>query len=271
MATVRADPIAYLVASWRPGATPTLDHGLALWNLWQVSGRAAETRQIWVRLFWRSDFAPISDLRSPREPHRVSGLRSAGDQRNLPGLRSLNLPSTAALGGTFSSKNLGTTLLGGLEVYDTAPRVGAAAMTDTKLEQFARDSVDAFNRSDWDAIREMTCPGYVYEETGTGRRFDGVDDTLGALKEWKEAAPDATGEVVRVVTEGDTTVMEIVWRGTQTGPLNTGAGELPASGKAFEVQASMWQTWRGGKLADERHHLDVLTMLAQLGAIPASV
>lgn len=32
MATVRADPIAYLVASWRPGATPTLDHGLALWN-----------------------------------------------------------------------------------------------------------------------------------------------------------------------------------------------------------------------------------------------
>jgi steroid delta-isomerase-like uncharacterized protein len=172
---------------------------------------------------------------------------------------------------TFSSKNLGTTLLGGLRGLRHRTTRGSSGMTDTKLEQFARDSVDAFNRSDWDAIREMTCPGYVYEETGTGRRFDGVDDTLGALKEWKEAAPDATGEVVRVVTEGDTTVMEIVWRGTQTGPLNTGAGELPASGKAFEVQASMWQTWRDGKLADERHHLDVLTMLAQLGAIPASV
>jgi hypothetical protein len=32
-----------------------------------------------VRLFWRGDFAPISGLRSPREPHRVSGFRSAFD------------------------------------------------------------------------------------------------------------------------------------------------------------------------------------------------
>jgi hypothetical protein len=33
----------------------------------------------------------------------------------------------------------------------------------------------------------------------------------------------------------------------------------------------MWLTWRDGKIAHERHHLDVLTMLAQLGAIPTSV
>jgi hypothetical protein len=29
----------------------------------------------------------------------------------------------------------------------------------------------------------------------------------------------------------------------------------------------MWQEWRDGKLVFERHHLDLLSMLAQVGAL----
>jgi steroid delta-isomerase-like uncharacterized protein len=143
-------------------------------------------------------------------------------------------------------------------------------MTDRKLDQLARETVEAFNRSDWDAVRAMTGPGYVYEEIGTGRRTVGADETIAALEQWKTALPDVTGEVVRVVVDGDTAVLEIVWRGTQTGPLPMGAGELPPSGRSIEIYSTMWQQWREDQLAAERHHLDVLSMLAQLGALPAS-
>ena len=142
-------------------------------------------------------------------------------------------------------------------------------MTDRKLDQLARETIDAFNRSDWDAVRSMTGPGYVYEETGTGRRTEGADETIAALQQWKAALPDVTGEVVRVVVDGDTAVLEVVWRGTQTGHLATGAGELPPSGRSIEIYSTMWQQWRDDQLAAERHHLDVLSMLAQLGALTA--
>ena len=141
---------------------------------------------------------------------------------------------------------------------------------EAKIEQLARESIEAFNRDDWTAIRELTGPGYVYEETGTNRRFEGEDDMIRALQEWKTAFADATGEVVGIVVDGDTSVVDLVWRGTQTGPLATGAGELPPSHRPFEVRACMWQRWSGGKLVSERHHIDVLTMLGQLGALPAT-
>jgi steroid delta-isomerase-like uncharacterized protein len=140
-------------------------------------------------------------------------------------------------------------------------------MSGHKLEVLARESIDAFNRSDWEAILAMFAPGYIYEETGTGRRLEGAEATLSALQEWKSAFPDAVGDVTRVVVDGDTTVTEIIWRGTHSGPLQTGSGELPASGRPIEVWASMWAQWHDGKMSAERHHLDVLTMMGQLGAV----
>lgn len=141
-------------------------------------------------------------------------------------------------------------------------------MSDHKLELLARRSVEAFDRGDWDDVRALAGAGYVYEEIGTGRRYEGIEATITALQEWKSAFPDASGEVMRVVTEGDTTVMEIVWRGTHSGPLQTPAGTVPPTGRQMEVWASMWHRWEDGRVVAERHHLDVLTMMGQLGLLP---
>ncbi len=137
------------------------------------------------------------------------------------------------------------------------------------IEEKARESVEAFNRSDWEAARALLGPGYVYEETGTGRRCEGADAVIAAQEEWKSAFPDGTGEITRISAVGETSVLEILWRGTHTGPLDTGAGVIPASGRAMEIWAVMWQEWDNGLLVHERHHIDLLTMLANIGAIPA--
>lgn len=136
-------------------------------------------------------------------------------------------------------------------------------------EQRARESIAAFNRADWAAFPEYCHAGMVYEETGTGERIEGLAAFIEKAKEWRAALPDCTGEITRMLVDGDVAALEVVWRGTHSGPLATAAGPIPASGAAVEVWATTWQRWDGDKIVHERHHLDVLSILAQIGALPA--
>jgi predicted ester cyclase len=109
----------------------------------------------------------------------------------------------------------------------------------------------------------------IYQETGTGRRAESADAYLQLLQGWKQAFPDATGTIRNVVANGNTVVQELEWTGTQTGDMPTPAGVLPASGKRIVVLASLWYTFQGDTIQEVHHHLDIMTMMAQLGAIPA--
>ena len=70
-----------------------------------------------------------------------------------------------------------------------------------------------------------------------------------------------------VIAAGETVAQEIEWTGTRTGPLAGPAGPIPASGKRVRVAGTLWYTLREGKTRSLRHHLDVLTMLQQIGAL----
>ncbi len=136
------------------------------------------------------------------------------------------------------------------------------------LEALARRSVELFDVADWQGMRDLCGPGYVYEETGTGRRVD-TEEFLAACAAWRTAFPDCRGEVLRVVAAGDTTVSEIRWTGTHSGPLATGGPVLPPTGRSMTVLATLWHRWQDERILEARHHLDLLSMLTQLGAVPA--
>ena len=53
--------------------------------------------------------------------------------------------------------------------------------------------------------------------------------------------------------------------------IRTGAGTLPPSGRHIETWATIWMRWADGVRVHERHHRDVLTLLTQVGALPAPV
>ncbi len=143
------------------------------------------------------------------------------------------------------------------------------------LHQLTRQAFDAVNAGfasgDWDPVRRTLAPGFVYEETGTGLRIEGAAALVAALEGWRAALPDVGAELVRVVAAGDTSAAEVVWRGTHSGPLDTGAGVLPPSGRHIETWATVWMRWSDGVRVRERHHRDVLTLLTQVGALPAPV
>jgi steroid delta-isomerase-like uncharacterized protein len=142
-------------------------------------------------------------------------------------------------------------------------------MEQSQQERQARRWVEEWDTDTWaDTIRELSAPAVVYEETGTGQRFEGIDALMTGLEGWKTAFPDCTGEIVRAVSAGDTVVLEIIWRGTQTGPLAGAGGVLPGSGRPMEIRATMWQTWEAGKIVHKFHHLDIQTLLAQVAPVP---
>jgi predicted ester cyclase len=64
---------------------------------------------------------------------------------------------------------------------------------------------------------------------------------------------------------------EIIWRGTHIGPLALPGGvTLSATGRPFEMHGALFSRWSDGRLVHERHHIDIMSLLAQLGALPAA-
>ena len=132
----------------------------------------------------------------------------------------------------------------------------------------AARGITAFNAADWEALRELCAADVVYTETGTGLRLEGIDACDAAWHAWRTAMPDLTGTVLRTLEDGDTAAIEIRWVGTQTGPLATPDGEIPATGRRMEVASTQWVTARDGHTAVIDHHLDVMGILGQLGVLP---
>jgi steroid delta-isomerase-like uncharacterized protein len=141
---------------------------------------------------------------------------------------------------------------------------------DTTADAVARELIEAFNAADWGRFRAALAEGIVYEETGTGRRVEGIEPYVALCQGWRQALPDAAGSVRRAVAAGDTAALEVAWTGTHQGELEGPGGPIPASGRPVEVEATLWVTAQADQAAAVRHHLDVLALLAQVGALPGA-
>ena len=141
-------------------------------------------------------------------------------------------------------------------------------MGEQDVIRLARDAVDAFNESDWDRSRAQLTANTVYNELGTQRSLKGSDEIIKALQGWKQAMPDVKGTVTNSVASGNTVTLEVTWRGTHTGPLESPAGTIPASGKSQTTRAAWILDYDGDKVKESRHYFDMVTFLTQIGAMP---
>ena len=130
--------------------------------------------------------------------------------------------------------------------------------------------LERFNSRDFAGIVEDGGGAVDYTEVGTGRRITDPDEMVAALQAWVTGLPDVRGTVLSAMRDGDRMCVEIHWEGTHTGPLTTPAGTLPASGNRTSTRAVQLSTIRDGRVVDIVHHLDIMTMMVQIGAVPAS-
>jgi steroid delta-isomerase-like uncharacterized protein len=139
----------------------------------------------------------------------------------------------------------------------------------TNRVQLAKQNIEAFNKGDWETFRAGLTPDFVYQELATQRRTQGPDAIVELSKGWRKAFPDVKGTIQKAVEGDDTVVLEIVWDGTQSGELASAMGPIPPSYKRATTPAVQVVTFRGDKIAETKHYFDLMSLLVQIGAMPA--
>jgi len=130
--------------------------------------------------------------------------------------------------------------------------------------EIAKAQIIAYNEKNWDRVKESVAPTVVYDEVGTRRKVTGVNEVIESWKGWAKALPDSKATFHTAVESGDTVTLEVTWKGTHTGPLQTPDGEIPATGRPIEVRAVQVVEVADGKATAIRHYFDMGTLLGQI-------
>jgi steroid delta-isomerase-like uncharacterized protein len=138
-------------------------------------------------------------------------------------------------------------------------------LSPQQLIEAAKAPLLAYNQKDWNAARASITPNFTYDEVATRRKVQGADQTIDLWKGWAEALPDSKASFDSAVASGNTVVLELTWRGTHTGPLQTPKGSFAATGKLIEIRACTVVELAEGKAKLQRHYFDMATLLQQLG------
>ena len=132
----------------------------------------------------------------------------------------------------------------------------------------ASETMEAFNKRDWDRMRSVLSPDVIYSEKGSNRNTKGIDEIMQVARDWDAAFPDLQGNIILAAGSGNTAVLEITWTGTNTGPLQTAQGTLPPTGRSVEFDDAQVYTVENGQVVSFRNYGDFITMLTQLGLLP---
>jgi steroid delta-isomerase-like uncharacterized protein len=127
----------------------------------------------------------------------------------------------------------------------------------------------AFNARDWDGAVALCTPGVELITVPTGQTLQGAEGLTQFLQGWAVAFPDSKVETTRIIADDANAVMEFTGAGTHGGPLQTPAGEVPATGRPLTLQFCQFLELEDGKIARARLYFDAMSMLGQLGVLPA--
>jgi steroid delta-isomerase-like uncharacterized protein len=128
----------------------------------------------------------------------------------------------------------------------------------------AKASVQAYNDKNWARVKEIVSPTVIYDEVGTHRKVKGVNEVISAWQGWATAIPDAVASFDTTVESGNTVTLELTWRGTHTGPLQTPNGEIPATGRPIELRACQVIKVADGKTQEIHQYFDMASLLEQI-------
>jgi predicted ester cyclase len=127
--------------------------------------------------------------------------------------------------------------------------------------------VDAFNAHDEERIRALISDDAVFEGPGDVR-LEGREATTQYAMSWLNAFGDARITVHHEIVAGDWVVQEYVFEGTHTAPLQTPAGEVPATNRHLRGRGVQIVRVAAEVVGDVRLYFDQMDVMTQLGLMP---
>ena len=134
-----------------------------------------------------------------------------------------------------------------------------------RLIAAAKAPTIAYGEKNWDAVKASLTPDFVYDEIATQRVAKGAAEAIALFQGWAAAFPDSKATFHSAIASGNTVVLEVTWKGTHQGPLQTPKGPVAATGKRIAVRSCIVAELAGEKVKLERQYFDMGTLLQQLG------
>jgi len=124
---------------------------------------------------------------------------------------------------------------------------------------------ELFNRGNMDIVGEIFAPDFIEHEQlppGIPIGREGVKVMTTMLR---NAFPDFKATIDDILAEGDKVVVRMTWSGTQKGEFMG----VPAAGKRVSFGVIDIIRITNGKLVEHWGQMDSMSLMQQLGAIPA--
>ena len=126
---------------------------------------------------------------------------------------------------------------------------------------------DNFSKNQFDTYVELAAENVQIVAHAFGLTFNGRNEFRGFMQGFKQAFPDMTISHDNVLADGSKVAVEFTARGTHTGPLQTPAGDIPASGKKVVLDVVEVYEWHNGKFTKMANYQDSGSLMRQIGAI----
>jgi steroid delta-isomerase-like uncharacterized protein len=134
-------------------------------------------------------------------------------------------------------------------------------------QEVAARFVEAFNAHDEQRISEINGENVVFEAPGD-IQLEGRDAATQYAMEWLNAFPDARITVHNEMVAGDWVVQEFTFTGTQTAPMQSPMGEIPATNRSLTGRGIQVVRVEGDVAVEERLYYDQVQVMTQLGLMP---
>jgi steroid delta-isomerase-like uncharacterized protein len=122
---------------------------------------------------------------------------------------------------------------------------------------------------DFDALAALCAPGATI--TGPGTPDMTPDAYIAYVKALSDAMPDLQHEMTTMLETDAAAAYELIARDTFTETLQTPAGSVPPNRQVVAVELAQFLTVDDtGKIVRDRTYFDQVSLLTQVGVMPAS-
>ncbi len=129
------------------------------------------------------------------------------------------------------------------------------------LSRYWRDELDKGN---WSVLDDYLTPNFTLHMPGSSVPID-REGMKQVLRSFYSAFPDLHHTFEDQIAEGDKVALRMTFRGTHRGEFQG----IPPTGREITVTAIVIDRIENGKLAEHWSQFDALSLMQQLGVIPA--
>jgi len=133
------------------------------------------------------------------------------------------------------------------------------------VELIQRFYDDVIGKGDLDVVTELTADGFVDHEEGLPGQPSGLEGVKFFVNTMREAFPDIKATVGESLEEGSLASAHVTLSGTHRGEFMG----VPASDKTFEIETIDIIRVADGKCAEHWGVTDTMSLMQQIGAVPA--